>query len=151
VAVLPFVKDQSIGGRLSARFSNGEIYSLIIPSPDYTVSLDLKKLIKARVKSSAVDDIYGYASIINIKAEQPEMAKTYMDIDVRYAYPVTIPKTMTSSNDRSHYLESIIQLLDIFTKNISKPDSEWLDTWVESSNNSADQFEEFNQVINKCK
>jgi hypothetical protein len=151
VAILPFTKDQSVGSRLSARFSNGEIFNLTIPSADYVVGLEMKKIKKARVGGNNVEDIYGYVSIINIKAEQPEMNKNYLDIDVRQALPITIPKSMTSSDDRSHYIESTIQSLNEFSKQINKPESKWLDTWVESKKDSSEQFEEFYEVIKKCK
>jgi hypothetical protein len=151
VAVLPFTKDQSVGGRLSARFSNGDVYNLEIPSPDFIVSLELKKLKKARVGGSAVEDIFGYVSIMNIKVEQPEMAKTYLDADMRFALPVAIPKTMTNNDDRAHFIESTIQLLNTFTKQISKPDTEYLEEWVESKKDNAEQFEQFLEVVNKCK
>jgi hypothetical protein len=111
----------------------------------------MKKIKKARVGGNNVEDIYGYVSIINIKAEQPEMNKNYLDIDVRQALPITIPKSMTSSDDRSHYIESTIQSLNEFSKQINKPESKWLDTWVESKKDSSEQFEEFYEVIKKCK
>lgn len=151
VSILPFIKEQSIGGRLSARFSNGDVFNLEIPSPDYTVSLQLKKLIKARVGGSAVEDVFGYASILNIKSEQPEMAKIYVDVDVRYALPVTITKSMSRTDDKAHYSESLIQAINTFTKQINKPDSEWMSTWVESKGDIADQMESFYEVIKKCK
>jgi len=148
---IAFTKDQSVGGRLSARFSNGDVYNLEIPSPDFIVSLELKKLKKARVGGSGVEDVFGYVSIMNIKVEQPEMAKVYLDADVRFALPVTIPKTMTNNDDRVHFIESTIQLLNTFTKQISKPDTEYLDEWVESKKDNAEQFEQFLEVVNKCK
>jgi hypothetical protein len=153
VAILPFTKDQSVGGRLSARFSNGEIYNLEIPSPDYTISLELKKMKSVSVTSNSVEDVYGYLSIMNIKAEQPEMKKTYLDFDVRYVLPVTIPKSMTDHDDRAHYLESTIQLVNTFSKQVTLQDSDWLDTWVETGKKEPkdEQIVQFLDVINKCK
>lgn len=153
VAILPFTKDQSVGGRLSARFSNGEIYNLEIPSPDYTISLELKKMKSVPVTSNSVEDVYGYLNIMNIKAEQPEMKKTYLDFDVRYVLPVTIPKSMTDHDDRAHYLESIIQLVNTFSKQVTLQDSDWLDTWVETGKKEPkdEQIVQFLDVINKCK
>ena len=49
-------------------------------------------------------------------------------------------------------VESIIQLFNTFTQQITKPESEWLDTWVESSRKDIEeQFVKFLEVINKCK
>ena len=151
VAVLPYTKDQAVGNRLSSRFSNGEVYNLEIPSPDYEVSIELKKLMKGRVGGNNVEDVIGYASIFNIKAEQPEMKKKYLDIDVRYALPVTVPKTLQNNDDHAHFIESIIQSFNTFTKKISKPDPEWIETWIESNSDINEQFDLLINVINQCR
>ena len=152
VAMLPFKKDQSVGGRLPIAFSNGDVFNLEIPSPDFVISLSLKKLIKAKLGANEVEDAYTYVSIVNIKAEQPEMGSTSIDVDVRYALPVTVSKSIKNIDDRSHFVESIIQLFNTFTQQITKPESEWLDTWVESSRKDIEeQFVKFLEVINKCK
>ncbi len=152
VAMLPFKKDQSVGGRLPIAFSNGDVFSLEIPSPDFVISLSLKKLIKAKLGANEVEDAYTYVSIVNIKAEQSEMGSTSIDVDVRYALPVTVSKSIKNIDDRSHFVESIIQLFNTFTQQITKPESEWLDTWVESSRKDIEeQFVKFLEVINKCK
>ncbi len=152
IAMLPFKKDQSVGGRLPIAFSNGDIFNLEIPSPDFVISLALKKLIKAKLGANEVEDAYTYVSIVNIKAEQPEMGSTSIDVDVRYALPVTVSKSIKKIDDRSHFVESIIQLFNTFTQQLTKPDSEWLDTWVESGRKDIEeQFVKFLEVINKCK
>jgi hypothetical protein len=151
VAILPFTKDQSVGGRFPLHFSNGDIFNLQIPSPDFTVLLELKKLIKARVGGNSAENIFGYVSVMNIKAEQPEMGSTSIDVDVRNGLSVTEPKSIRNVDDKAHFIESIIQLVKTFTLQINNPESEWLDTWVESKNDSAEQFEQFLEVINKCK
>lgn len=152
IAILPFTKDQSVGGRFPLHFSNGDVFNLQIPSPDFTVSLELKKLIKAQIGSNSSENTFGYVSIMNIKAEQPEMGSTSIDVDVRNGLSVVEPKSISNVDDKAHFIESIIQLIKTFTLQITKPDSEWLDTWVESKNDSTEeQFQQFLDVINKCK
>ncbi len=151
VSVLPFTKDQSVGGRLSARFSNGDVFNLKLPDSDFNIDMEIKKLIKARVNGNNVEDVYGYVAIVNYKVVQPTASKIYFDADIRNALPVTIPKGV-SSEDKSHYFESLIQLSNNFTKQIVKPDSEYLETWVESKANLENQFSELSQkVIFQCK
>ena len=151
IAILPFTMDQSVGGRFPLHFSDGNRYDLKIPSPDFTISLELKKLIKARIGGNVAENIFGYVSVMNIKAEQPDMGSTSIDVDVRNGLSVTEPKSIKEIDDKANYIESIIQLVKTFTLQITKPDSDWLDTWVESKNDSGKQFEKFLEVINKCK
>ena len=151
IAMLPYKKDQSVGGRLPIAFSNGDVFNLEIPSADFVISLELKKLIKAKLGANEVEQAYVYVSIVNIKAEQPEMGSTSIDVNVRYALLVTVSKSIVKIDDRSHFVESIIQLFNTFTQKITKPDSEWLETWVESKKDTEEQFEKFLEVINKCK
>ena len=150
VSVLPFTKDQSVGGRLSARFSNGDVFNLKLPESDFDINMEVKKLVKARVNGNNVEDIYGYVGIVNFRVNQPTSEKVYFDADIRNAVVVTIPKTM-SSDDRSHYFESLIQLSNTFTKQILEPDRDWLETWVESKAGSEKHFQELSKVILQCK
>lgn len=143
-------KDQSIG-RLALSLSDGSRFQLEIPIPDYIVSLELKKLIKAKVEESSVDNYFVYVSKINIISEQPQMGSTSIDLDFRYALPVTISKSVSNPDDKTHFTESIMENIRIFTEQITEPDSDWLDTWVESKSDPEDQFAGFLEVLNKCK
>ena len=143
-------KDQSIS-RLALSLSDGSRFQLEIPTPDYIVSLELKKLIKEKVGENSVDNSFVYVSKINIKSEQQQMGSTSIDLDFRYALPVTISKSINNPDDKSRYIESIMESLRIFTEQINKPDSDWLDTWIESKSDPEEQFEGFLKVLNHCK
>lgn len=154
LSVIPHNKDASINAKsnsLATRFSNGDVLNLELPSPDYVISLTLKKLKKGRLGGNAVEEIFGYASIMNIKAELYDGSKTYLDVDVRYVLTVPLTVSMSNVDNRAHYVESIIQLFNTFTKQLAKPDSEWVETWVESKKDVAEQIEKFYEIINKCK
>ena len=143
-------KDQSIG-RLALSLSDGSRFQLEIPIPDYIVSLELKKLIKAKVGENSVENYFVYVSKINIKSEQPQMGSTSIDLDFRYALPVTISKSISNPDEKTRFTESIMENIRIFTEQITEPDSDWLDTWVESKSDPEEQFTGFLEVLNKCK
>lgn len=142
-------KDQAMG-RLGMTLADGNKFSLEIPRPNFTVSLELKKLIKAEVGESSVDKAYVYVSKMNIKS-QTQLGATSIDLDFRYALPVSISKSISNPDDKSRYIESIMESLRIFTEQINNPDSDWLDTWVESKSDPEEQFTGFLEVLNKCK
>ena len=143
-------KDQSIS-RLALSLSDGSRFQLEIPAPDYIVSLELKKLIKEKVGENSVENGFVYVSKMHIKSEQPQMGSTSIDLDFRYALPVSISKSIINPDDKSRYIESVVESLRIFTEQISKPDSDWIDTWIESKSNPEEQFEGFLKVLNHCK
>ena len=42
IPVLPFVVGQAIGGAMAARFANGDVYNLSLPTPDFPITLTLR-------------------------------------------------------------------------------------------------------------
>lgn len=151
VSVLPYTKDQAIGGRMPTRFSNGDVYNLVIPDADYTVTLSLNKFKKAEVGESSVERVYGYASFMNIKVEQPEMMKMYVDINVRNVAARKVPKHIQTMDDRASYMESMLKLNDVFTKQITDQNSDWMETWTESKKDVRSQLEDLSEVVYKCR
>ena len=140
--------DQSIS-RLAMTFGDKK-FILEVPNPNFTVSLELKELFKEKVDENSVENVFVYVSKMNIKS-QAKMGSTSIDLDFRYALPVAISKSIHNPDDKSRYIESIMESLRVFTERINKPDSEWLDKWIESKSNPEEQFEGFLKVLNQCK
>jgi hypothetical protein len=150
VPMLPYAVDQSIGNTFALKFDDTNAFNLTIPPTDFAISLELTKLVKVRVGENEIQDAFAYVSIMNIKAEQPDLHSSVLDINVRYALPVVTSKSIVI-NDSSNYIESIIQLLNTFTKQINHPDTEWLDTWVTTTGDANEQFEQIQDLLSKCK
>jgi hypothetical protein len=144
ISVLPYIKDQSVGKYMTGRFANGDVYNLQIPESDFDIYINAKKLRKALATGNNVEDVYAYVAIVNFVFKSDN--KEYFDADIKNAIAVRIPKRMIA-DDRSHYIEALAQLSNIFTKQLSQPEAEWIEKWVESKGNVKDQIQDVNQTI----
>jgi hypothetical protein len=142
VSVLPYLKDQSFGDVLPSRFSNGDVFTIAIPKPDFRIDLIVNKLKQGVLTESPVERMMGYASNIKVRVSQPEAAKIYLDADFRYVNQRVVPKSGVRFDDREMYLESIHRLFDVFAKQITIQDDEWIKTWSEGKGDVKEQMEE---------
>ena len=85
VPVLPHASDQAIGGVMAARFANGDIFTLQIPSPDYQITLNLNNLRKVEVSRTDAEAAYAYASYLDVKVSLTLSQRTYLDASFKYA------------------------------------------------------------------
>lgn len=150
VAVLPYSKGQAIGGKMSAVFANGDVYQLAIPEPDYAVHLTVRGFKKVKLDQTTAETAWAYGSYIHVTIDQPELAKTYLDADIKFAAVKKVPAGDVVENDWPAYQESLLSLLDQLTKQISARDKDWAGKWA-SGNQTIDQLEAVSTILGRCR
>lgn len=119
--VIPFVKGYAIGNVMVGRFSNGDVYNLTLPLPDYEFVLavnDINKLEKGRV------NIYG--SELGIGFSQPELGRSYLNDYFYYVVQKLISKNQKTVDDWSAYEDAMIVLIDDIVDQLGNPDKKWI-------------------------
>lgn len=129
IPVLPYTKGQAIGGKMSARFSNGEVFNLALPEPDYRIRLTVRGFKKVEIGSTASETAFAYASFFHVAVIQPLRGSPYLDGDFKFAAAKTVPKAVITIDDWAAYQESMLSLLDGLTKQFASPDSRWIEKW----------------------
>ncbi|MEI9987026.1 MAG: hypothetical protein WDN69_30020 [Aliidongia sp.] len=129
IPVLPYLKGQAIGGKMSARFANGNVYNLALPAPDYQIRLALRGFKKVEIDSNSAETGFAYASYFKIGIDQPLAGKPYLDTDFKYAVTKVVPKAVEHPDDWGAYQESMLSLLDGLSKQLSAPDDDWIEKW----------------------
>ena len=150
VSLLPYTKGEAIGSKMTMSFSNGDIYNLSIPSPDYGIDLIVRgfKKVKAGENHAKVSWVYG--SYVRIKVEQPDTKKIYMNIPFVNAAIKEVPISQTVVDDWSAFQESLFSFFDQFSRQVSKPDKKWLKKATKEKD-AKKQFSEFNKILNKSR
>lgn len=152
ISVLPYTVGQAIGGKMAARFANGEVYNLEVPVPDYNVIITLRKFQKAEFDRTSAEIGFVFGSYFNIKVVQPELNKVYMDAKLRGTLTKTVPISQTSFDDWTIYQESVFRFFDDFTSQITNPTNNWLkDASSMDSSVIKKQFNELAIIVKKCK
>lgn len=153
VAMLPYTKGQTIGGKMAARFVNGDIYNLEIPSADYVFNIDIlnfKTLIDdAQSKTTKTQGFFAYT---NIEMLQPDLNKKYMDSKFRGTEHVVLLNGQQPAL-RESYLETLMNLFDGFSQNITETNDDWYEKTFHPSTfgQIKNEFKQIRTIINRCK
>jgi hypothetical protein len=129
IPVLPYTKGQAIGGKMSARFANGDVYNLTLPEPDFQIHLSVRGFKKVEVDSNQLETGFAYASYFKVGISQPLLAKAYLDADFKYAVTKVLPKAVEHPDDWGAYQESMLSLLDGLTRQLVSADDGWNEKW----------------------
>jgi hypothetical protein len=149
IPVLPFSKGQAIGGRMSGVFSNGDVFNLSLPEPDYRIHLTARGFKKVEVDSDASEIGFAYASYFHVSIDQPLREKPYLDGDYKFAVSKVVPRAVAKTDDWAAYQESMLSLIDGLTKQFATIDPNWLGKWGDAG--SRPQIELASSALAKCR
>jgi hypothetical protein len=121
VSVLPYTKGYAIGNKMAARFSNGEVYNLTIPEPQYEIELTLRGFKKVEFDSTKAEASWIYGSYINLKIFQPMLEKVYIDEKFKNGSTKLVPACQKPEDvdDWPAFQDSLFFLFDKVTKEFS--------------------------------
>lgn len=108
VPIVPFSKGYAIGNVMSLRVSDGTVWQLKLPKPDYEISVDLtgfKKVKFNEVAGGATTYVYGAYSAIRIV--EPLGNKVYLDTALKNGETRVIPASQQYVDDFPHFYDAL--------------------------------------------
>ena len=127
IALVPYVEGMAIGAKMKQQFVNSDvIYDIELPKPDFNINITVRGFKKVLAKKSDVNNIYFWASFLNLKIYQPDLNKVYMDDNLKNVIKKSIPSQIQDVNDWYKFYITTYELFDNFSLNINNPDDEWL-------------------------
>ena len=150
IPVLPYAVDSAVGKTMAMRISDGSVYNLKIPQEDYAVQLSLVKFKKVEFQKTAAGSSFIYGAFLHVKALEPLSGVTYFDATVKNGATKIIPAGQDVVDDWAAHQESLLALIDSFTKQLTNPEPEWADTHTGSKSN-AGTMKNFAKVLQSCK
>jgi len=147
--VLPFKKGTVIGNQMAAQFTNGDVYQLEIPNPDYTVSFTVDRLRKLELDRTSSQIAYLYGLYATARVSQPLLEKDYANHQFKYAVSSTVPVGIRP-DDPAAFEELVLSSINSFTQQISDPQREWVDKWG-VTDGIQNAFLEIDDVLAKCR
>lgn len=133
VAVVPYTKGEAIGSKMPARFANGDAFTFELPPADYAFDLKFHNFNTKRNTSNPALDTEAYIVFTNVKFEQPDLQKEFLNRNFRAAATNTLVKGQ-KSDPQVVYLETIFNFFEGLAKNIEDPETSWLKTVVHPDN-----------------
>lgn len=126
VALVPFTEGMAIGGAMKQQFVNSDdIYNITLPKPEFVIDLTMRGYKKKLARSSPVENLFWWASFINVTISQPDLKKIYFDENLKNLLKKKIPAQITEIDDWYKFYMSTIQLFDKFSQNVSTPSGAW--------------------------
>jgi len=150
VSVLPYAKDVAIGNKMALRFSNGTIYDLSIPRPDYDIHLTVNGFAKFPIQKTAFASSWVYAVYGHLKLFEPLSDDIYLNASFRDGVVKVVPANEDHFMSWPVYQDAMLTLFANVTKALSNPNSAWAQ---KASNNPAihNQLLKVKDVLQSCR
>lgn len=147
--ILPASIGRVIGNEMSAKFSNGDVYSLKIPEEDYAVNLKINWFKKIVSSKNNVAIVYVFGSGTEIQIFEPLSNKKYFSSTMKLGSTKTVPATQENIDDWAALSEVMSQLFDQFAENIKNPDKGWMQTHLGADKTK--ELRELRKIIGESK
>lgn len=152
VPIVPFAKGYAIGNVMSMRVSDGTVYELKLPKPDYEIKVELTGFRK--VKYSEVADgatSYIYAAYTQMQIVEPLSGKVYLGTALKNGETRVIPASQREVDDFPHRYDAVnglfVKLAQVMD---GKGDAKWLKS-AASAPDIEEQMTRTKELIQQCK
>jgi hypothetical protein len=150
VNMLPYVKGHAIGNKLAGRYSDGMMFMLELPEPDFAFDISVSHWLKQLYSESTAGSSWIYVSRANFKFYEPLSEHIFFEEFLFNGATKVVPISQSILDEWPAYQETMNVLFDKFTKQISNPTREWLKIHARSTE-KLKEFNELKKVIETCK
>jgi hypothetical protein len=126
VPILPYAKGYAIANVMAIRFSDGEVFNLKLPKPDYEVRVNLKELRKVLYGQVAAGASYIYGAFADISIVEPLVERSYLAMSLKNGEVKEVPATQTYVDDFPAFYDAINLMFVKLAASIAGEDREWI-------------------------
>ncbi|WP_354442135.1 hypothetical protein [Ottowia thiooxydans] len=152
VPIVPYAKGYAIGNVMSMRVSDGTVFELKLPKPDYEIKVELSGFRKVKfneVQGGATSYVYG--SYARMQIEEPLSGKAYLNTALKNGETRVIPASQRYVDDFPHFYDAVNGL---FVKLAQGMDGKGDEKWLRSAASAKDidlQIASTRELIKQCK
>lgn len=152
VPIVPYAKGYAIGNVMSMRVSDGTVYELKLPQPDYEIKVELsgfRKVKFSEVAGGATSYVYGAYAQMHI--EEPLSRKAYLSTALKNGETRVIPASQRYVDDFPHFYDAVNGL---FVKLALSMDGQGDEKWLRSAASTKDieqQIASTRELMQQCK
>jgi len=150
VPLIPFTQGYAVGNVFAMRVSDGSVFSLKLPEPDYAISVDLTGIKKVKFGSVAAGDSFVYGTYATVKIEQPQMGTAYLNTALKNGETKVVPATQTYVDDFPAYYDSWNGLFTRLATAVATKELSWVKAAAAAPDIEA-QILKTNLLISQCK
>lgn len=152
VPIVPFAKGYAIGNVMSMTVSDGTVFELKLPQPDYEIKVELsgfRKVKFSEVQGGASSFVYGAYAQMHI--EEPLSRKAYLSTALKNGETRVIPASQRYVDDFPHFYDAVNGL---FVKLAQAMDGKGDEKWLRSAASAKDidqQITSTRELMQQCK
>lgn len=150
IPIVPYAKGYAIGNVMSMRVSDGKVWELKLPKPDFEISVELtglKKIKFSEIAGGATSFVYGAYAQLRIE----DALKKGLNTGLKNGETRVIPASQNYVDDFPHFYDAINGL---FTKAALAIDGRGDEKWIKSAAAAKDigqQLSQTKEFIKQCK
>lgn len=152
IPIIPYAKGYAIGNVMSMRISDGEVWELKLPKPDYEISIEFsgfKKVKFSEVEGGATSYVYGAYS--GIKINEPLSGKIFLETPLKNGETSVVPASQKYIDDFPHFYNALnltfVKLAQVLD---GRGDEKWVRS-AASAKNIDQQISQTKELIKTCK
>lgn len=152
VPIVPYAKGYAIGNVMSMRISDGTVYELKLPQPDYEIKVEFsgfRKVKYSEMAGGATTFVYGAYAQMHI--EEPLSRKTFLSTALKNGETRVIPASQRYVDDFPHFYDAANGL---FVKLAQVMDGQGDEKWLKSAASAKDIDQQIlitRELIKQCK
>ena len=145
IALVPYTEGMAVGAKMKQQFVNSDkIYDIELPKPDFNIEISVRGFKKVLAKKSDINNIFFWATFVNLNIFQPELNKVFMNNNLKNVIKKSIPAQIENINDWYKFYIATYELFDGYSLNIQNLDKDWM-----KKTNDSDGFSKDMQTVNK--
>ena len=150
VPVVPFAKGYAVGNVMSMRISDGDVYNLKLPKPDYEIDVELSALKRIEYGRAAAGASYIYGSYASMRIEEPVSGKVYLNTKLKNGEVKLVPSTQTYVDDFPAYYDSVNGMFVKLSEALDGRGNAWVKT-AAAAPDIDKQIADTRELIRLCK
>ncbi len=150
VPVIPFAKGYAVGNVMSMRISDGDVYNLKLPRPDYEIEVELSALKRIEYGRAAAGASYIYGSYASMRIEEPVSGKVYLNTRLKNGEVKLVPSTQTYVDDFPAYYDSVNGMFVKLSEALDGRGNAWVKT-AAAAPDIDKQIADTRELIRLCK
>jgi hypothetical protein len=137
--ILPYSKGHLIDGKMVMRMADSTEINLIMPSADYEINLSFQKLFKKKYEETPVQEAWIFASYMQLEMKVAgDSGRVLGDIAFKDMITKSVLKDEHAYDIWPVYQESLLNLMNNTTKEITNSEGKWINKQASARNISVE-------------
>lgn len=150
IPILPFSKGYAIGNVMSMTVSDGSVFNLKLPQPDYEFVVNLSQLKKVTYNETAAGKSLIYGAFASVKLIEPLSGHVYLDGQYKNGEIKVVSAIQENTEDFPAFQDSIRGLFTKLAGVIAGDNNPWLKS-ATSGKDTNKQIASTRELLKTCK